>query len=108
VHERCPQVQVVRITAKAEGDVCVDGDADQCGDDDDPALDRFRIGEAAQRLVADGDDDPDQDDRVHKRGQNAHAVVAVAPSQVGRSVGLGDGEPGQAEGEDVREHVPRV
>src|SRR5437879_5863207 len=98
-------VQALALPVKAKRDISVDGDSNQRRYDHHRALDRLRVGEPAGSLDGDGDDDDDQGYGVHQGGQDGDPLVAVAAATVGGTPGLLDGEPGQAERENIREYV---
>src|SRR5712692_1316904 len=108
VQQRGAQVQVLAVPAQADHDVCVDGDGNQRCDDHDPALHRLGVGKPAHRLDSDRDDDHDQGHGVDERGEDADPLVAVAAPPVGGPLGLLEGEPREAEREDVGQDVPGV
>ena len=101
-------IEVCGVTAQPQDNVAVDGDSHQRGDHHDAALHRLRSGQPADRLVADGQHDHDQGRRVEQRRQNRRALVAVAAALVGGAPGLLDREPGQAEGENIDQHMAGV
>ena len=94
--------------AQSQADIEVDHDAHGGGDEHQPRSDRLWVLEALHGFVGDGDDDQDERDGVRQRGEDAGAVVPVRLALIGRTLGLGRGEPGQPQGDDVGQDMPGI
>ena len=82
----------------------VDGDADRGDDDHRLADDRFRRGEAPDRLPGDPADRHEQDDRVEQGGENGGTAQAIGVAR-GRAL---PGERARRPGDQQRQHVAQI